>query len=160
MKNSISIFYVLAAITLLLTAGCSSGEQQQEQSQSQTEVADGEGIQIEDAWARPASEGRMSAAYFLLTNFETEPDTLLSVESDVALVVEVHESYESEEGLMGMREVPDLYIPPQSSLRFQQGGLHIMLIQVTQTLADGDTFLLTLNFAGAGQKTINVPVRL
>lgn len=160
MKNSISIIFVLAAITLLLTAGCSSGEQQQEQSQSQTEVADGEGIQIEDAWARPAFEGRTSAAYFLVTNFESEPDTLLSVESDAALVVEIHESYESEEGLMGMREVPEVYIPAQSTIRFQQGGLHVMLIQVTQNLVDGEEFLLTLNFAEAGEKTINVPVRL
>lgn len=160
MKNFISITFLFAAITLLLTTGCSSGEQQQEQSQTQPEMTEGEGIQIEDAWARPAFEGRMSAAYFLVTNFETEPDTLLSVESDVALVVEVHESYESEEGLMGMREVPQVYIPAQSTIRFQQGGLHIMLIQVTQTLVDGDTFFLTLNFARSGQQTVSVPVRL
>jgi len=156
MNKSISFTFAFAALILFLTTGCSSGEQQQ----PQPDIAEGEGIQIEDAWARPASEGRMSAAYFLLTNFEAEPDTLLSVESDVALIVEVHESYESEEGLMGMREVPDLYIPAQSSLRFQQGGLHIMLIQATRTLKDGDTFYLTLNFARSGQKTITVPVRL
>ena len=148
----------ITTLILLLLSGCSSGEQQQQQSQP--EIADGEGIQIEDAWARPAFEGRMSAAYFLLTNFESEPDTLLSVDSDAALVVEVHESYESEEGCVGIHEVPELWIPAQPYLRLQQGGLHIMLIQVTQTLEEDDSFYLTLNFANAGQQTINVPVRL
>lgn len=121
---------------------------------------DGEGIQIEGAWARPASEGRMSAAYFLITNFEETDDALVGVESDVAQLVEVHESYEREEGMMGMREVPEVELPSESTVRFQQGGLHIMLIQVTRTLADGDTFELTLNFSNSESQTIEVPVRL
>ncbi|PWN07913.1 copper chaperone PCu(A)C [Rhodohalobacter mucosus] len=156
MIKSLSVTTIIASLILLLLSGCGSGEEQQ----PDPEMTDGEGIQIEEAWARPAFEGRMSAAYFLLTNFESEPDTLLSVDSDAALVVEMHESYESEEGLMGMREVNNVLIPAQSSLRFQQGGLHIMLIQVTQTLEDGDSFYLTLDFARAGEKTISVPVRL
>lgn len=156
MKTLFSIFASATLVILILISGCS----QEEQSQPQQESMMGEGIQVEEAWARPASEGRMSAAYFLLTNFDTEADTLLSVESDVAELVEVHESYESEEGLMGMREVSEVLVPSQSSLRFQQGGLHIMLIQVTRTLEDGDSFDLTLNFARTGSQTISIPVRL
>ncbi|MFO7798805.1 copper chaperone PCu(A)C [Rhodohalobacter sp.] len=133
---------------------CSGETEQQEQ------VVDGEGVQIESAWARPASEGRMSAAYFLITNFENSEDALIGVESDVAQMVEVHESYEREEGMMGMREVPEVELPSESTVRFQQGGLHIMLIQVTRTLADGDTFELTLNFSNSESQTIEVPVRL
>lgn len=133
---------------------CSGESEQQEQ------VIDGEGVQIEGAWARPASEGRMSAAYFLITNFEESDDALIGVESDVAQLVEVHESYEREEGMMGMREVPEVELPSESTVRFQQGGLHIMLIQVTRTLADGDTFELTLNFSNSESQTIEVPVRL
>jgi len=148
-------FYLLAfAFALLFAISCSGETEQQEQ------VIDGDGIQIEGAWARPASEGRMSAAYFLITNFEESDDALISVESDVAQLVEVHESYEREEGMMGMREVPEVELPSESTVRFQQGGLHIMLIQVTRTLADGDTFELTLNFSNSESQTIEVPVRL
>jgi copper(I)-binding protein len=156
MKNSVFVTLILIALTLNLLSGCSSGEEQQ----PQPDITERGRIQIEESWARPASEGRMSAAYFLLTNFDSEADTLLSVESDVAELVEVHESYESEEGMMGMREVPELEIPAQSTLRFQQGGLHIMLIQVTRALEDGDSFDLTLNFSRTGSQTISIPVRL
>lgn len=144
---------LLTAALFLSTAGCASEEET-------GETITGEGIQIEGAWARPATEGRMSAAYFLITNFENEPDTLLSVESDIAELVEVHESYETDNGMMGMREASNLEIPAQSTIRMQQGGLHIMLIQVTRTLADGDTFELTLNFARSEPQTIEIPVRL
>src|SRR6056297_63504 len=147
-------YLYLSVFALFFAISCSGETEQQEQ------VIDGEGVQIEGAWARPASEGRMSAAYFLITNFEESEDALVGVESDVAQLVEVHESYEREEGMMGMREVPEVELPAQSTVRFEQGGLHIMLIQVTRTLADGDTFELTLNFSNSESQTIEVPVRL
>jgi periplasmic copper chaperone A len=150
-----TLFTAILLPALFLFAGCGA-----EQPRSDAEMIEGEGIHIEGTWARPASEGRMSAAYFLITNYEDEADTLLSVQSDVARLVEIHESYESNEGMMGMREIPQLEIPARSTVRLEQGGLHIMLIQVTRTLADGDTFELRLNFAGHGEKTIEIPVRL
>lgn len=145
----LSLFFIIAFIA----AGC-TGQSERDPSFS------AEGVEIEGAWARPASEGRMSAAYFLISNFEQESDTLLSVQSDVAQLVEIHESFEQEEGVMGMREVPEIEIPAQSTVRFQQGGLHVMLMRVTRTLADGDTFELTLTFANSEAQTIEVPVRL
>jgi copper(I)-binding protein len=147
-------YLYLLVFALFFAISCSGESEQQEQ------MVDGEGVQIEGAWARPASEGRMSAAYFLITNFEESDNALIGVESDVAQLVEVHESYEREEGMMGMREVPEVTLPAQSTIRFEQGGLHIMLIQVTRTLADGDTFDLTLNFSNSESQTIEVPVRL
>lgn len=152
------MFRYLASLLLLsvLIAGC----QQDGESGTELNLAEGSGINIEGAWARPASEGRMSAAYFLITNFDDEQDLLLSVQSDVARNVEVHESYEREEGMMGMREITDLEIPGQSTVRFEQGGLHIMLIQLTRQLQDGDTFDLTLTFENHGEITVTVPARL
>lgn len=120
----------------------------------------GEGINIEGAWARPATEGRMSAAYFLITNFEEEADTLIGVQSDIAQLVEIHESFQMEGDMMGMREVEHLELPGQSTVRLQQGGLHVMLIQLNRTLTDGDTFELTLNFANSEDITIEIPARL
>ena len=148
--------FLLLLVVPVLIAGC----QQEGESRMETDLADESGIHVEGAWARPASEGRISAAYFLISNFENEPDVLLSVQSDVARNVEVHESYEREEGMIGMREVPDLEIPAQSTVRFEQGGLHIMLIQLTRQLQDGDTFDLTLTFENYGDVVVNVPARL
>jgi len=120
----------------------------------------GEGMEVQEAWARPGADGRMSAAYFLISNFNSEDDVLISIETDVAQNAEVHESYEREEGMMSMREVPRLDLPAQSTVRFEQGGLHVMLMQLTRQLSDGDTFELTLTFEKNDPITVEIPVRL
>lgn len=119
----------------------------------------GEGIHIEGPWARPGSEGRNSAAYFLITNFEEEADTLLSIQSDVAQLVEVHESYQQDNHMVGMREAGTVEIPANTTVKFEQGGLHVMLMQLTQNLSDGDTFELTLNFVKNGNISLDIPVK-
>jgi copper(I)-binding protein len=154
MKIIKSILFLSAL--LLLMVSC----QQSSQEQANGEMMQGEGIEVSDAWARPGAEGRMSAAYFLISNFNTEADKLVSVETEVAGAAEVHESYEREEGMMGMREVPELDLPAQSTIRFEQGGLHVMLMDLTQQLSDGDTFQLTLAFEKGDSVTVDVPVRL
>lgn len=148
--------FFLTAITFLLFVSC----QQEANEENNTAAIQGDGIQVSDAWARPGAEGRMSAAYFLVSNFNMEDDKLLSVDTDVARTAEVHESYEREEGMMGMREVPQLDLPAQSTVRFEQGGLHVMLMDLTQQLSDGDMFKLTLAFEKADSVTVDVPVRL
>lgn len=151
-----AFFYVISIAVCLLLAGC-----EQENEHERGNNLEGQtGIHIEGAWARPGSEGRISAAYFLITNFGDKPDTLLTVKSDVARNAEIHESYEREEGMTGMREVTDLEIPAQSTIRFEQGGLHIMLIQLTRPLQHGDSFNLTLTFENHGELMLEIPVRL
>lgn len=149
--------YILIPAFLFLLSGCGNGEDRTPEDQ---ELIDAEGIHIEGAWARPGSEGRMSAAYFLITNFEELPDTLLYANSTIAQLTEIHESYEKEDDMVGMREAGSVEIPAESTVRFEQGGLHIMLIQLTETLTDGDSFELILEFAGHGEIVIDVPVRL
>lgn len=154
MKTFAGLF--LIAITFLFFFSC----QQEANEENNNAAIQGDGIQVSDAWARPGAEGRMSAAYFLVSNFNMEDDKLLSVDTDIARTAEVHESYEREEGMMGMREVPQLDLPAQSTVRFEQGGLHVMLMDLTQQLSDGDMFKLTLAFEKADSVTVDVPVRL
>lgn len=148
-KIAPSLFF-LSIIILLF--GC----QPEEKS---SHLIEGEGIQIEGSWARPGSEGRMSAAYFLITNFEEKADTLVSVQSDVAQLVEIHESYQQHGDMVGMREAGEVEIPANSTVQFEQGGLHVMLIQLNQSLSDGDSFELTLNFANHSNITLDIPVK-
>ncbi|MGF1670239.1 MAG: hypothetical protein ACFCU6_07310, partial [Balneolaceae bacterium] len=53
-----------------------------------------EGIHISDAYARPGSTDGNSAVYFLISNGYTDADTIESVDSNTAEIVEIHESYE------------------------------------------------------------------
>ncbi len=151
LNMKIFLILIFSVFTFLLSS-CQPDEQS-------AEKITGEGIHIEGSWARPGSEGRMSAAYFLITNFEQEPDTLLSVQSDVAQLVEIHESYQQDNHMVGMREVGQVEIPANNTVKFEQGGLHIMLMQLTRPLSDGDSFGITLNFANHGNITLDIPVR-
>lgn len=152
-KISLVLFLFIASSLFI------SCQEQPEQSSGSIDLPDS-GIYIEDAWARPGAEGRMSAAYLLISNFNDQADTLVSVQSDVAQNVEVHESYEREEGMMGMREADNLVIPAQSTIRLEQGSFHVMLIQLTRQLSEGDSFQLTLTFETEGDINVNVPVQL
>ncbi len=118
------------------------------------------GIHVSDGWARPGAEDGNSAVYLLVTNGYSKQDTIQSVETEVAGIVEVHESYEREEGMMGMRQIEELQLPPQSTVRLEPGGIHIMLMKLNRTLKEGDQFIITLNLASGEKVEVTVPVRM
>lgn len=148
MKNRLQTVFLLTVIASLPVIGCKPSPEM-----------NGDGISVEEAWARPAGEGRMSAAYFRITNFESSPDTLLDVSSGIAGLTEIHESYEQEGGMVGMREAREVVIPANSTVHFEPGGLHVMLIQLTRTLQAEDSFDLTLQFTNQGEVTVPVSAR-
>lgn len=153
--KAIAFISIPALALIMISCG-----QEQEKEPSSNGLSRLSGMQVEGAWARPGSEGATSGAYFLITNYDESPDSLVAVNSDIARTVEVHESYEREEGMMGMREIPALEIPAQSTIRFEQGGLHVMLMNLTQPLSEGDMFELTLQFKQNGEQTVEIPVKM
>ena len=118
------------------------------------------GVAAVDAWARPGMERGMSAIYMRILNADVEADTLVGVSGDAAELVEIHESYETEDGLMGMRRIDALEIPGKSSVVLRQGGLHVMLIQLRQDLTAGDTAGVTLRFKRNDDVPVSAPVRI
>jgi len=146
-------------LILLFAFTFNSGCQSDREERSADYIVEGEGIAVEGSWARPAGEGRMSGGYFIITNFEDVPDTLTGISSNIARYTEIHESYENESGMMGMREIPELVIPAQSTVTFEPGGLHIMFIQLTEAISDGQEIELTLHFSNKGDLLLLMPVR-
>ena len=140
---------------LLFLTFCAESENRESPQQ---QVTDSE-LRIDDLRARPANEGSMSAAYFTISNHTASPDTLLSISSDVAQLVEIHESFEMEDGMMGMRETETLEIQAGSVVRLEPGGYHIMLIRLNETLEIGDQFDLTLHFSQKGEEIVQVTVQ-
>jgi copper(I)-binding protein len=99
------------------------------------------------------------AAFMVIDNAGAEDDVLLSGETDVAQVVEIHEMADAN-GVMVMRPLADgLTIPAGSEAILEPGGYHVMLIGLTEDLTNGMTFDLTLKFAQAGEVTVPVMVR-
>ncbi|MFO7623512.1 MAG: copper chaperone PCu(A)C [Anaerolineales bacterium] len=136
---------IIALLTIsLLLSGCRT---------------EGAGITISNAWARPGFEGGNSAVYFVIENSGVQDDSLHRAEATVAASVELHESMMDSSGTMSMHEQHSISVPAKDQIAFQPGGLHVMLIDLTQDLNVGDRFNLTLTFEGAGQVPVDVEVR-
>lgn len=115
-------------------------------------------FKVMDAWARPAASGDNGAVYFIISNATDTDDRLLSVSTDVASAAEVHVSMMDSNGVMSMQMQEAFAIPAQQEVIFKPGGLHVMLIGLSQDLNIGDTISLTLNFEAAGSITVQAPI--
>lgn len=116
------------------------------------------GIEVTHAWARPAVKDSNGAIYFLLQNHSASADKLLRISSDVADVVEMHES-RMEGDVMQMRQVTSLPIRGKASIEFAPGGYHAMLVTLKEDVKIGDEIEITLHFKKHDDITISVPVQ-
>ena len=115
-----------------------------------------EAVEVRDAWARPAAQGGNSAAYFVIRS--SAADELLSVASNVAEAVEMHESKMSRD-VMQMHQLASVPLGAGDDITFEPGGLHIMLIGLKQDLKAGDEIELSLRFKNHEDLKITVPVQ-
>lgn len=142
-------FLYILLISGVLMPACSSKEKQNIES---NEI-------VAEQRVRPAASGGTTAAYFSYTNALSEMDTLLSISSELSALTQIHETYETEDGMMGMREKKGITVQPGETLTFKQGGLHVMLIQLEKKLTENDSVALTLQFSKAGKVELSLPVK-
>lgn len=116
-------------------------------------------ISVSEYWARPGIQEGNSAVYFIIENNTAEDEVLLSAASDAANYVELHRSSMTEDGTMMMQQQESIPIPANSSVALEPGGLHVMLIELTQDLTPGDQLALRLNFQKSGTRELEVTVR-
>lgn len=116
-------------------------------------------IQVKDPWARETPPGvSHGAAYMTLVNEGGVKDRLIGARSGVANVAELH-THLMEDGVVKMRGLEGVNVPPGTPVVFEPGGLHIMLIELKEPLEAGERFPLTLEFERAGDMTVEVEVR-
>ncbi len=116
-------------------------------------------IKVENAWARstpPAA--KTAAAYMTVINTGNTDDTLMSASTPVAGMSDVHRSF-MDNGIMKMRPAGPLDLKPGASLKLAPGGYHLMMMDLKQPLAAGQTFPVTLVFKNAGSVTATVKVQ-
>ena len=116
------------------------------------------GLTVSDAWVRnPITPDQPGAGYLVIQN-NGGADKLLSVTSDVAQTIELHESMMSG-NMMQMSPVPNIEVPANGKAELKPGGFHMMLIGLTRPLKVGDKVQLTLNFEKAGKIPVTADVR-
>ena len=115
-------------------------------------------LQIESPWARALPPVvKVGAAYLTIANKGAHDDILISVRSDIAERVELHE-HTTEGGMMRMRQMQEVHIPAGADITFAPGGKHLMLIGLRKPLAASTHFTLTLVFASAGEVSVVTPI--
>jgi copper(I)-binding protein len=100
----------------------------------------------------------VAAIYLWITNRGSQADRLLSVSSPLAASAGMH-STTMRQGMMRMRAVETVDLPPGVAIKMEPGGLHIMLQGLKQPLDAGSSLPLILEFRDAGMLTVQVPVK-
>ncbi|MDP1766054.1 MAG: copper chaperone PCu(A)C [Methylotenera sp.] len=101
-------------------------------------------VSIKDAWVRPTNPGQeVGAAY--MTLISTKDTNLVSVESDVADSVEIH-NMTMENGVMKMRMLETLPLKAGIPYKLAPGGFHLMLFDLKKPLLAGEEVSLVLTF--------------
>lgn len=113
------------------------------------------GLVLDKAWIRATPpNARVAGAFLTIENNGNSADRLLSVRTDAAMRVEMHEMKMQGE-MMQMRELKDaLVLPAKQAVTLQPGGIHLMLIEPKQPIAEGQLVSLILRFEKAGERTV------
>jgi copper(I)-binding protein len=114
---------------------------------------------IEKPWVRAAPPGAASlAGYLVLRNPCTSAVEVSDVESRDFGMPMIHRT-EVVDGVSRMRPAGKLVVPPGGELRFEPGGLHLMLMKPLRPLAEGDQASLRLVLADGRRVFALFPVR-
>jgi copper(I)-binding protein len=133
-------------------------EQKAKTNQEVSMEAMEDGLQIMDAWVRPAAKNRNTGIFFRVVNNTNENDTLVSAVTNVAEKTEIHETFTKEGDMMGMREVEFLVMESGKVFQFKPMSYHVMLINLNEDLTVGKEVDLTLNFKKAGEVNVKAKV--
>jgi periplasmic copper chaperone A len=123
-------------------------------------------IEVTNAWVRTvggmgnmSSTGSNTALFMTIKNNSRVADKLLSVESDVAQMVQIHLSEMDANGVSSMHEVDGVDIPAGGTTELKPGSYHVMIMGLQRDLKEGDKVTFTLTFQNAGKVMIEAPVK-
>lgn len=143
MKTAIFPAIALALGTLGLAA-CGSEDQPAAEATPDTP----EGISVTDArLVLPAVSGNPGAVYFTVQN-DSESQKMIraaSVEGAGSAVIHQMGTWNNQPS---MDEVMQIGVPASGTLEFKPGDLHVMAMELDETLAAGGSTEVTLNFVG------------
>jgi copper(I)-binding protein len=100
----------------------------------------------------------MAAAYLTLRNVSSNPVTVTGLQSPIAGHAMIHETT-VQNGQTRMRPHEQLVVAPGTTVKFEPGGLHVMLHDLKQPLTVGQAVPLVITLAGGGTLQVNAVVR-
>ncbi|WP_244553496.1 copper chaperone PCu(A)C [Nitrobacter vulgaris] len=141
------LFCVAVACALLATARAASAE----------DFKAGD-IVISRPWSRATPAGaQVGAGYLVVENRGSLPDRFLGGSVEAATGFELHDIV-LEGGIMKMRQLTGIDLPPGSSIEAKPGGLHIMFVGLLHPLAAEEKVRGALQFEHAGRIEVEFKV--
>jgi periplasmic copper chaperone A len=102
--------------------------------------------------------GQNTAIYFDVENTGPVGDRLVEVRSAAGTSAELHETRAGDDGLMRMHHVDHVEVPAGASVRFEPGGLHVMVYGAAE-LELGQVVPVELVFERSGTITVDAVVQ-
>ncbi len=116
-------------------------------------------IKIIDPWMRVGVQGQATGLFFKIENNSDMADTLYKVEFESAGLVQIHETYDAGNDMMGMREIGKVVIPAKSTFELKPGSYHVMLMKLKQDIKKGYVGEFKLYFKHAGMIKIKAEAK-
>ncbi|WP_159267364.1 copper chaperone PCu(A)C [Zhongshania aliphaticivorans] len=115
-------------------------------------------LEISDARVRglPPTQ-RNTAAFFTLLNTSDKTVQVTAGSSDAAEVVEIHKHVHGN-GMVSMQEQDSVRLEAGASLVFAPGGYHLMLINLTRPIREGEQVRFSLKTSDGKEVVVNAPV--
>jgi len=115
-------------------------------------------VEVKDAWIRATvSQQKATGAFMRLT--AAQNTRVVQVSTPVAGVAEIHEM-SMDGNMMRMRAVTALDLPAGQTVELKPGGYHVMLMELKQTIKEGDVVPLTLVLEGSDGKRTSLEVKV
>ena len=111
-------------------------------------------VEAANAWVRWLPADLPAAGYVTLTNKGSTTLELVGVSSPDFEEVDMHQTLESH-GMSEMRPVDSLVLKPQATVRFAEGGYHLMLMHAKRQLHQHDRVEIVFRFSDG--RTMPVP---
>lgn len=117
-------------------------------------------ITITSPWSRAMPNGaKVGGGYMEISNNGDSADHLVSISSEVAPRIEIHEM-RMDDNIMKMRALENgIEIPAHSSVTFKPGSYHVMFFNPHAPFKEGDSFPAELHFQKAGNVKVTFDVK-
>ncbi|MGV6858245.1 MAG: copper chaperone PCu(A)C [bacterium] len=116
-------------------------------------------VTVTDAWVRAVPPiTKMTAGYLQLKNTGSKEHMLIAAESQLSGAIELH-SHEEVDGMMQMRMIPHVHLPPGKNVALKPGGMHLMMFRLTRPTQRGTTATITLTFSDGSTQNITAEIR-
>ena len=112
-------------------------------------------VDIDDAWGQLQSDNSV-AIYMLLVS--KQADRLIGLSSALAGRAELH-THVTASDVLQTRPVTGIDLPAKMKVRLEPGGLHAVLLDMSEPLIPGQLIPLTLRFLSGSELTLRVALR-